>query len=306
MNTPPFLRIATLLLILAGLTLLSSCAPETPRFDASGNFETTEYVVAAQGQGPLLRLAVQEGDQLPAGREVGLIDTTQLYLRQRQLQASLRAVDQQAPDVPAQLVALEQQVANLRRERRRVVGLVQADAVPGKQLDDLDYQLAVAQRQVAAQRSALGTQARGTAAQAAPLREQVRQLADQLRHYRVVNPVAGTVLTVYVEPSEVVSYGQPLYKIGDTRELILRAYVSGDQLTRVKLGQPVQVLVDAPNKQRRPYPGRVRWISAKSEFTPKVIQTQEDRVNLVYALKIAVPNDGSLKIGMPADVVFRD
>jgi HlyD family secretion protein len=304
MNTSEFLRAAACKVLLLLLTLLTSCAPDTPQFDASGNFETTEYVVAAQGQGPLLRLRVTEGDELPAGREVGLIDTTQLYLRQQQLRASMRAVGQQAPDVPAQLAALEQQVANLRRERKRVLGLVQADAVPGKQLDDLDYQLALAQRQVAAQRSALGTQARGTAAQAAPLSEQVRQLADQLRHYRVVNPVAGTVLTVYVEPSEVVSYGQPLYKIGSTRELILRAYVSGEQLTRVKLGQPVKVLVDAPDKQQRSYPGKVRWIAAKAEFTPKVIQTKEDRVNLVYALKIAVPNDGALKIGMPADVVF--
>ncbi|WP_460503984.1 HlyD family secretion protein, partial [Hymenobacter agri] len=143
-----------------------------------------------------------------------------------------------------------------------------------------------------------------TAAQAAPLREQVRQVSDQLRQSRVVNPVAGTVLTVYVEPSEVVNYGQPLYKIGDTKTLILRAYVAGDQLTRVKLRQAVKVLVDAPGDQRREYAGRVQWIASKAEFTPKVIQTKEDRVNLVYALKVAVPNDGSLKIGMPADVLF--
>ena len=289
----------------AGALLLGGCQPEAPRFDASGNFETTEYVVAARAQGQLLRLAVTEGDPLPAGREVGFIDTVQLYLRQRQLQASEQAVRQQTPDVPAQLGALEQQVANLARERRRVVRLVRADAVPAKQLDDIDYQISVAQQQVVAQRSALSTQARGTRAQAAPLRVQVQQVRDQLRQSRVVNPVAGTVLTVYVEPSEVVSYGQPLYKIGDTKQLILRAYVSGDQLTRAKLGQAVKVLVDAPDNQRREYPGRVRWISSKSEFTPKVIQTKEDRVNLVYALKIAVPNDdGSLKIGMPADVLF--
>ena len=287
-----------------GALLLGGCQPDAPRFDASGNFETTEYVVAARAQGQLVRLAVTEGDQLPAGREVGFIDTVQLYLRQRQLQASERAVRQQTPDVSAQLGALAQQVANLERERRRVVRLVKADAVPSKQLDDLNYQIAVARQQVAAQRSALGTQARGTRAQAAPLRVQVQQVRDQLRQSRVVNPVAGTVLTVYVEPSEVVSYGQPLYKIGDTQQLILRAYVGGDQLTRVRLAQAVKILVDAPGGQRREYPGRVQWISSKSEFTPKVIQTKEDRVNLVYALKIAVLNDGSLKIGMPADVLF--
>ena len=284
--------------------LLSGCQAEEPRFDASGNFETTEYVVSAQAQGQLLRLAVAEGDELPAGHEVGLIDTVQLALRRQQLQASAQAVRQQTPDVGIQLGALEQQVANLQRERKRVVNLVKADAVPSKQLDDLDYQLATARQQVAAQRSALSTQARGTRAQVAPLRAQVQQVNDQLRNSRVVNPVAGTVLTVYVEPSEVVNYGQPLYKIGDTKTLILRAYVAGDQLTRIKLGQQVKVLVDAPDNKRRDYSGRVQWVSSKSEFTPKVIQTKEDRVNLVYALKIAVPNDGSLKIGMPADVLF--
>jgi HlyD family secretion protein len=302
MNASPAHTCAYIGLLAIGL--LASCQAEEPRFDASGNFETTETVVAAKAQGQLLRLAVAEGDELPAGREVGVIDTTQLYLRKRQLQASARAVRQQTPNVGAQLVALQQQLANLQRERQRVVNLVKADAVPSKQLDDIDYQIATARQQLAAQRSALGTQASGTAAQSAPLQEQVRQVSDQLRQSRVVNPVAGTVLTVYVEPSEVVNYGQPLYKIGDTNTLILRAYVAGDQLTRVKLRQAVKVLVDAPGGKRREYPGRVQWISAKSEFTPKVIQTKEDRVNLVYALKIAVPNDGSLKIGMPADVLF--
>jgi HlyD family secretion protein len=289
---------------LLAISLLTSCQSEEARFDASGNFETTETVVAAKAQGQLLRLAVAEGDELPAGREVGVIDTTQLYLRKRQLQASARAVRQQTPNVPAQLGALAQQLANLQRERQRVVNLVKADAVPSKQLDDIDYQIATARQQLAAQRSALGTQASGTAAQAAPLQEQVQQVNDQLRNSQVVNPVAGTVLTVYVEPSEVVNYGQPLYKIGNTKTLILRAYVAGEQLTRVQLRQPVKVLVDAPEGKRREYTGRVQWVSSKAEFTPKVIQTKEDRVNLVYALKIAVPNDGSLKIGMPADVLF--
>src|SRR6476661_345067 len=286
------------------LGLLVECQAEGPRFDASGNFETTETVVAAKAQGQLLRLEVAEGDELPAGRTVGVVDTTQLYLRKQQLLASTRAVRRQTPNVNAQLGALSQQLANLQRERQRVLSLVKADAVPSKQLDDIDYQIASARQQLAAQRSALSTQASGTAAQAAPLQEQVRQVNDQLRQSRVVNPVAGTVLTVYVEPSEVVNYGQPLYKIGDTKTLILRAYVAGDQLTRVKLRQPVKVLVDALNNQRREFAGRVQWVSSKAEFTPKVIQTKEDRVNLVYAMKIAVPNDGSLKIGMPADVLF--
>ncbi|MBD2767876.1 HlyD family efflux transporter periplasmic adaptor subunit [Hymenobacter sp. BT664] len=304
MNAPSVSASALAPRLLLAIGLLASCQSEEPRFDASGNFETTEYVVAAKAQGQLLRLAVAEGDELPADREVGVIDTTQLYLRKRQLQASQQAVRQQTPNVSSQLGALAQQVANLQRERKRVVNLVKADAVPAKQLDDIDYQIAVARQQVAAQRSTLGTQASGTSAQVEPLRMQVQQVNDQLRNSRVVNPLAGTVLTVYVEPSEVVNYGQPLYKIGDTKTLILRSYVAGDQLTRVKLRQAVKVLVDAPGGKRREYPGQVQWIASKSEFTPKVIQTKEDRVNLVYALKIAVPNDGSLKIGMPADVLF--
>ena len=299
-----FLR--AIICLLSGLMLLSSCQPDAPRFDASGNFETTEYVVSAEAAGPLVRLDVREGDELPAGRVVGLVDTLPLFLKRAQLLASIKTVRAQTPNVPAQLVALEQQVANLRRERQRVVNLVKADAVPAKQLDDIDYQIAVAQQQTAAQRAALNTQASGTAAQATPLQVQIDQLNDQLRRSRVVNPVAGTVLTVYSEPSEVVNYGQPLYKIGDTKQLVLRAYVAGDQLSRVKLGQIVRVLVDAPGGKQRAYNGRVQWIASKSEFTPKVIQTREDRVNLVYAMKIAVTNDGALKIGMPADVVFNE
>ena len=305
MNLRSFFRALGYLTAMLVLYLLTSCQNDEPRFDASGNFETTEYIVAAQGQGVVVQLAVTEGDELPAGRPVGFIDTVQLHLRKRQLLANAQAVRQQMPDVPAQLVALEQQVRNLQRERRRVENLVQADAVPAKQLDDLDYLLAVARQQVAAQRSALSTQARGTQAQTAPLRAQVEQVQDQLLQSQIVNPVAGTVLTVYVEQSEVVNYGQPLYKIGDTKTLILRAYVAGDQLTRVQLGQPVRVLVDAPNDQRWQYAGRVQWISGKAEFTPKIIQTKEERVNLVYAMKVRVRNDGALKIGMPGEVLFR-
>ncbi|SDK59224.1 HlyD family secretion protein [Catalinimonas alkaloidigena] len=297
------MKIHSLLVLIA--VGLGACGAQEDQFDASGNFETTEYVVSAEATGQLQRLAVEEGDSIGANQAVGLIDTTQLHLKKAQLQASIEAALQKSPNVSAQLAGLQQQVQNLQKERQRVVNLVEANAVPSKQLDDLDYQLAVAKKQVSVQQSALGTQTSGISAEANALRVQIEQIEDQLQRSQVKNPIAGTVLTVYTEPSEVVSYGQPLYKVGDTKRLILRAYLSGDQLTRVKLGQQVRVLVDAPGGERREYPGKVEWISSKSEFTPKVIQTKEDRVNLVYAMKIGVQNDGSLKIGMPADVLFE-
>lgn len=288
-----------------GLLGLSACQGDDARFDASGNFEATETVVAAQASGPLVRFTVVEGDTLGAGREVGLIDTTQLHFKRVQLLASVRAVGQRIPAVPVQLRALEQQRANQLRERARTAALVRTDVLPRVELDRIDYQIAVLDKQLAAQQASLRTQVQGTAAEADPLRAQLAQVADQLRKSRILNPVPGTVLTRYVEPSELVSYGQPLYRVADLRQLVLRAYVSGDQLARVRLGQQVRVLVDAPGGQRRTYAGRVAWVADRAEFTPKVIQTKEDRVNLVYALKIDVVNaDGALKIGMPADVLL--
>ena len=300
------------------LSLTAACTTTEPESDAYGNFEAVETTVSAQATGSLVRFVVDEGQTLTAGQTVGQIDTDQLTLRRAQLLANKRAVATRNPDITVQLATFTDQIAvqeqqrrNLLREKTRTQNLLEAGAAPAKQLDDIQAQIDVIERQIAlirqqrtAQASTLKTQKSGIGADAGPLDEQVKQLDDQIRKSAIVNPLAGTVTVKYTEPGEVVSYGRPLYKIADLGNITLRAYVAGDQLTRIKTGQSVKVMVDVPNGELKPYAGTVTWISSKAEFTPKVIQTRDERVNLVYALKINVKNDGSLKIGLPGEVKF--
>ncbi|OIN57307.1 HlyD family secretion protein [Arsenicibacter rosenii] len=301
------------------LTIQIACQPTEEPADAYGNFEAVETIVSAEATGALQQFTVDEGQSLTAGQGVGRIDTRQLVLRKAQLQASEQAVRSRTPDVAAQLSAYDQQIAvqqqqlkTLQREKERAQNLLDAGAAPAKQLDDIVAQMDLIQKQIVlirqqrvAQASALGTQRSGTSAEQAPLVEQVRQIDDQISKASVINPVAGIVTVKYVEPGEVVTYGKALYKIAGLDYITLRAYVSGDQLVKVKTGRQVNVFVDAPDNQLKPYKGTVTWISARAEFTPKIIQTKDERVNLVYAMKIRVKNDGSLKIGMPGEVKFR-
>lgn len=306
------------LLLLIMLSLIA-CTETDLKSDAYGNFEAVETIVSAQATGALVSFLIEEGQTLQAGQAVGQIDTDQLLLRRAQLLANKRAVSIRTPDITTQLAYFddqiavqEQQLKNLQREKIRTKNLLEAGAVPAKQLDDIVAQMDIINRQIAlirqqrvAQASALNTQRSGIGADAAPLDEQVKQIDDQIKKSAVVNPLAGTVTVKFVEPGEVVSYGKSLYKVADLGTITLRAYVAGDQLVNVNVGQRVQVLVDAPNNTMKPYEGTVEFISSKAEFTPKVIQTKEERVNLVYALKIRVKNDGSLKIGMPGEVQFN-
>ncbi|MFC5411237.1 HlyD family secretion protein [Larkinella bovis] len=305
----------SILIIPVLLVSLMACETE-PQSDAYGNFEAVETIVSAEATGALQKLTVEEGQTLKAGETVGQIDPLQLELRKAQLLASQRAVSSRSPNIQAQLSPYEQQLAvqeqqlrTLQREKTRTQNLIAAGAAPTKQLDDINAQIDVIERQMAlirqqrtAQQSALTTQRSGTLSEEAPLAEQIRQIDDQIRKATIVNPAAGTVTVKFAEPGEVVSYGKPLYKVADLDQITLRAYISGDQLVRVKTGQWVKVLVDAPNDQFKEYAGTVTWVSSKAEFTPKVIQTKDERVNLVYALKIRVKNDGGLKIGMPGEV----
>ena len=305
--------------LLSGLfVLFVGCKNDEDTADAYGNFEAIETTVSAEATGALQEFSVEEGQSLRAGQVVGQIDTEQLKLRRAQLLASQRAVRSRTPNVSAQLSAFEQQLAvqqqqlkTIQHEQERTRNLVAAGAATRKQLDDINAQVAVTERQIAltrqqraAQASALNTQRSGTVAETAPLAEQVKQLDNQIAKALVMNPIGGTVTVKYAELGEVVSYGKPLYKVAALDKITLRAYVSGDQLVNVKTGQPVKVFVDAPNDQLKPYTGTVTWISSRAEFTPKVIQTKDERVNLVYAMKIKVKNDGSLKIGMPGEVRF--
>lgn len=298
--------------------LIYSCQKNGPKADAYGNFEADEMIVSAEANGQILELRLEEGQTLEAGAIVGRIDSTQLVLKKEQLQAAIRAIVAKSPAIGAQLAVYEkqldanrQQLANLQREKQRVEKLLSSDAATPKQLDELNDQITLVQRQmdvVLQQRSAtdasLSTQKGGLLAEVLPLQKQIAQLEDQIAKCRVENPVAGTVLTRYAETGELATFGKPLYKIADLRTLVLRAYVAGDQLGNIRLGQELKVAIDAPGGGMREFPGKVIWISPKAEFTPKIIQTKDERVNLVYAVKIEVENDGSLKIGMPGELRF--
>jgi HlyD family secretion protein len=299
------------------LALLAlSCQRSAPKADAYGNFEADELIVGAEASGKIIQFSVEEAQTLNAGTVVGRIDSTQLVLKIAQLKANIRAVAAKSPAISAQLAVFEkqlnankQQLATLQREKQRIENLLKKDAAVPKQLDDLNAQIEQVQRQmdvVTEQRSAsdanLNTQKNGLLAEILPLQDQIAQIEDQIAKCKIVNPIDGTVLTKLVEAGEVTSFGKPLYKIANLQQIILRAYVAGDQLGSIKVGQEVKVSIDGPDNTMRDFTGKISWVSSKAEFTPKIIQTKDERVNLVYAIKIMVPNDGTLKIGMPAEV----
>ncbi|MBI5914151.1 MAG: HlyD family efflux transporter periplasmic adaptor subunit [Bacteroidetes bacterium] len=293
------------ILIINSLLLLFSCTKEEKRADAYGNFEAVETIVSAEGGGKLLFLKAEEGQPLKAGDLVALVDTTLLHLQKKQLQATLGTIGKKTQNPNPQISVLESQKANLVRERERVKKLLADKAATPKQLDDLNGQIEVVERQIGAARQQAGTANTGILGEKDPVLAQVRVLEEQIRRCYVRNPLAGVVLTKIAEPSEMVALGSPLYKIAALDTLELRAYLSGGQLSGIKIGQPVTVQIDQEGGRLRPLPGMVSWISSKAEFTPKTIQTKEERVNLVYAFKVRVANvDGVLKIGMPGEVML--
>lgn len=290
-------------LVLAAL-LSASCADNEQLYDASGTFEAVETIISAEANGIIHALDIEEGQSLKAGQTVGQIDSTQLYLKKRQLQAQIDAVLSKKPDIAVQVAALQEQLAQALHEQHRIANMVKSDAATPKQLDDANAQVAVVRKQIAAQRSTLGTTAASLSLETSPLEIQIAQVEDQLAKSRIVNPVDGTVLVKYAEVNEAAAVGKPLYKISDLSTITLRAYVTGRQFTQLRLNQHVTVLVDDADGNYREYPGTITWISDKAEFTPKTIQTKDERENLVYATKIKVKNDGLLKIGMYGDVRF--
>ena len=292
-------------LTLAAL-LLASCTANQHAYDASGTFEAVETIISAEANGVIKALNVEEGQTLATGQVVGYIDSTQLHLKKRQLQAQIGAVLSRRPNVAVQLAALQEQLSQAIREQQRIANMVKADAATPKQLDDANAQVAVINKQIAAQQSSLGITASSLTEEASPLEVQIAQLEDQLAKSRIVNPIEGTVLVKYAEANETATVGKPLYKIADLSSIILRAYVTGPQFTQLQLNQAVTVLVDDAAGGYREYQGTMEWISDKAEFTPKTIQTKDERENLVYATKIRVKNDGLLKIGMYADVRFDE
>lgn len=287
------------------LLFLAACNRGDGDFDATGTFEATEILVSSEANGKIMELNIEEGDRLDAGALIGYVDSTQLYLKKMQLSAGLRSVDIRKPDIRKQIAALEQQIATARTEQQRMENLVKAKAGNQKQVDDIVNNIKYLQKQLDAQYSTLNKTTGGADAEAEGILYQIMQLDDQLQKSRIVNPQAGTVLVKYAEPGEVTAAGKPLYKIADTDLLYLRAYITSDQLSTLKQGQTVRVFADYGENDRREYPGTITWISDKSEFTPKGIQTKDERANLVYAIKIAVKNDGYLKIGQYGEMVFE-
>ncbi len=291
--------------LLFATLLLASCGNQKKAYDATGTFEATETTVFAEQSGALLTFNIEEGDSLAQGREVGLIDTTQTWLKLVQLGATKEVYQSQKPDMERQIAATRQQLAKARQEEQRYRELVGDGAVPSKMLDDATNQVKVLQRQLDAQISSLSTSTRALDKQTAATEVQMNQLRDMLQKCHIVTPTQGTVLEKYVERGEFVSVGKPLFKIADVQQMYLRAYVTSAQLQHIRLGQPVKVFADYGNQQRKEYPGTISWISSRSEFTPKTILTDDERADLVYAVKIAVKNDGYLKIGMYGEISLK-
>ncbi len=310
---------------------LFSCNNSNNAFDASGVFEATEYIISAESGGKILELGLEEGDQLKAGQRIGKLDCELLELQKSQVLASMDAVRAKqmnaAPSMEVtekqlrvqeqQIAAIEEQISTADREKLRLEKLVKADAVPSKQLDDVNAQIAVFQKQLLAAKAQLDVlrqqktaqqqnadnQNRGILSEEKPLNERVSQIEAQIKDCQIENPINGRVITKYSEQFEMVTPGKPLYKIADTKKMVLRAYISGAQLPKAKIGQKLKVFVDAENGKYRELKGKILWISDKAEFTPKTIQTKDERANLVYAIKVAVENsDESIKIGMYGEI----
>lgn len=283
-----------------------SCEKIENRSDAYGNFEATEVVVSAESNGRLLTLNVEEGQTLEAGQFIALVDTTQLHLKKLQLQATIKTLPKKLREADSDIAVLEDQKHNLIRERDRVKKLLEDKAATPKQLDDLNGEITVVEQRIKAAKRTVQVANRGILAEQEPLAAQINAIEDQLRKSYIQNPISGTVMTKLAEPSEVVGFGTPLYKIANLDFLLLRAYASAVQIQNAAVGQQVKVLIDAGENAYRELPGEISWIANESEFTPKTIQTKEERVNLVYAFKVKVENDGNLKIGMPGEVVFGE
>ena len=293
----------TILMVAMAITLWA-CDKNKNRQDASGTFEAVETIVSAEATGIIKQLTIEEGDLLSAGQKIGFIDSTQLFLKKKQLQGQINALLSKSPNVAKQIAALQEQLTQAVYEQKRVSNLLKSDAATTKQLDDANAQISIIKKQLAAQESSLEITTSSISQEVIPLKVQIEQLNDQLSKCTIINPIGGTVLTKYAEVNEMATVGKPLYKIADLYRITLYAYITGNQLAEIKLNQKIKVLVDWEGGKYREYEGIITWISSKAEFTPKTIQTKDERTNLVYAFKVSVKNDGYLKIGMYGEIKF--
>lgn len=292
-----------LIVLVAGL---QSCNRNSFEYDASGTFETTEIIVSAEAMGKIEKLNLHEGDFLSANQYIGYIDTTQLHLKKMQLKTTNKAVSVRRPDIAIQIASLKDQIARAEKDKLRIENLFNAEAATQKQLDDATTNLNVLKSNLAAQINSLSNSVSSINEESSAYEIQIAQIEDQLQKSNIVNPIDGVVLNKYAEAYEMATTGRPLYKIGNMKSLSLRAYILYDQLAQIKLGQEVKVFINTESQPNIEYKGVITWIAEKAEFTPKTIQTKDERQNLVYAIKIAVDNaDGKIKIGMYGDVAFK-
>lgn len=288
-------------LYIATAILAVSCGKEA-EFDAQGTFEATEVVVSSEAVGKIFNFVAEEGTSVVAGEVIGEIDSVQLDLQRKQLMAQQSALLASRPDVKAQVASLKEQIAKQRSELQRVDNMLRDGAATTKQHDDIEAQIKVLESQLSATLSTLDKNTATINENAAAIEAQIAMLDDRIAKCRIVSPVSGTVLVKYAEAGELATAGKPLMKVADLDNIYLRAYFTSDQLSKIKLGDKVTVVADFGGDERYDYEGRIAWISSESEFTPKTIQTRDSRANLVYAVKIAVKNDGRLKIGLAGEV----
>lgn len=290
--------------IYIAMALLAISCTKEAEFDAQGTFEATEVVVSSEATGRILNFDIEEGMAIVANQAVGTIDSLQLHLQRKQLVAQQSALLASRPDVKKQVAALREQIAKQKTELRRVDNMLRDGAATQKQKDDIKAQIKILEGQLEAQLSTLDKNTSTINGNSVVLEAQIAALDDRISKCRIISPVGGTVLVKYAEAGELASAGKPLMKIADLKNIYLRAYFTSNQLANVKLGDEVKVVADFGGTERYDYTGRVAWISSESEFTPKTIQTKDSRANLVYAVKIAVENDGRLKIGLAGEVVL--
>lgn len=292
------IEVAKRLALMAGLTLtVLSCNGNNDNADGYGNFEATEITVSAEANGKIQFLDIAEGNRLQKGQTVGVIDTIQLSLKRDQLHAAKQTIFSKSRNVLSQRQVLREELRVAQNDQKRIESLLTDNAATQKQLDDIRGRVRILEEQI----KSVETQNAPIVNEVKSIEVQILQIEDQIAKSIITSPLDGTVLVKYAEPGEVATFGKPLFKIANLQEMELRVFISETQLPIIAIGQSVSVKID-DSEAMKSYPGTVSWISSSAEFTPKIIQTREERVNLVYAVKVNVKNDGSLKIGMPAEM----
>lgn len=290
-------NIQTILIMLTLSILLSACNNNDDKADGYGNFEATEITVSAENTGKLMAFTIEEGTVLEHHQLIGYIDTIPLHLKKEQLLVQKDVIKAKSKGVLSQIDVLQAKLKTANINKNRVENLIKDNAGTQKQLDDAVGEIDVIKNQI----RSVETQNTPVVNELKSIDVQLQQLKDQIQKSKIINPVNGTVLSKYAESNEIVAFGKPLYKIADLSTMELRVYVSETQLAKIKIGETVSVKIDDQDGMKT-YDGKISWIASEAEFTPKIIQTKEERVALVYAVKVQVKNDGSIKIGMPAEM----